>query len=320
MSLDLGALQEESSRLKDTATGGGSDWMENFVKFPEGNGVTVVRLLGPAASGMFGRNKSPFYQVSRIHRVNGKSLHCPKNLDGKRWVGDCPICQYYNYLWQESEKKGAEEAAKMQAQARAIKPIDRYYYNCIVRRETLENGEVRENVGPKILSVGKTLHQMILRGILGDENLDEKGYGDVTDVKAGRDFKIIKTMRQSGKESYPNYDTSKFMDPSPLGTPDQVATWLQAVHDLASLRTLKDMDELKLELKKHLGLAPVDDTGSGFDPREYQVSVTADEPTVRVNKVSEPPKSEVEKAAAGTSEGSESVVDEEFFNTLRNLG
>jgi len=322
MSLNLAELQGEAARLKEGNSGGGNDFLANFVKFPEGNGVVVVRLLGPAATGLFGREKSPFYQATRIHRVNGKSIHCLKSLSGSKWDGECPICRYYNWLWQESEKKGPEEAAQLQARARAIKPIERYYYNCIVRKEVDEQtGEVRENVGPKILSVGKTLHKMIVRAIVGDETLQEPALGDVTDVKVGRDFKIIKTMRQSGKDAFPNYDTSKFLDPSALGTPDQAKLWLGNVHDLVALRMIREADELKVELKKHLGLIPNDEGGSGFDPTEFQAHAD-DVPavTVRTEPRVEAPKNDVVAAAAASEDGSEAVMDDEFFNTLRNMG
>lgn len=317
MSLDIAELRQESSRLKEGANVGGNDFLANFVKFPEGNGVVVLRLLGPATTGMFSRDKSPFYQATRIHRVNNKSIHCLKTLSGSKWGGDCPICDYYNWLWKESEKKSPEEALRLQAQARAIKPIERYYYNCIVRKEHNEQtGVTLENVGPKILSVGKTLHKMIIRAIVGSEELQEPALGDVTDIKLGRDFKIIKTMRQSGKDSFPNYDTSKFLDPSPLGTPEQVKTWLEAVHDLVSLRSLHEAEELKLDLKKHLGLIPNDTGSGGFDPTEFMMAGADEEPVVRNYEAAA--KSPAVTSAVAT-DGSEPVMDDEFFNQLKNM-
>ena len=309
MTLDILGLREENDRLKEGNNS--ADYLENFVKFPEGNGVVVLRLLGPAPSGMYGREKNPFFQDTRIHRVNNKSLHCLKRLEGNKFTGECPICRQYNWLWQESEKKGPEEAAQLQAQARAIKPIERYYYNCIVRKEVDEKtGEIRENVGPKILSVGKTLHKMIIRAIVGSEELDEKPLGDVTDIKSGRDFKIIKTMRVSGKDSYPNYDTSRFLDASPLGTTEQIDKWQSTLHDLFGLRTIRDPEELKVELKKHLGVIPDDSaaTQSGFDPSEYQASHTASV------SVTETPVSESKMETAGAV----ATSDEALFDILRN--
>jgi len=277
MSLDLQELALENERLSTQA---GAGWMKNFVKLPAANGHIVVRFLS-TPDGAFDRAKNPFYQYTRIHRVNEKSLHCPRNLVNNKFIGECCICDYYNWLWRESEKKVPEEAARMQAKARAIKPIERYYVNCIVRSVVNEETQqIEKNVGPLILSVGKTLIQMVIRAIVGNEKLDEKGLGDVTHPLKGRDFKLIKTMRHSGKEAYPNYSESKFMDPSPLGNPDEVEKWLAGCHDLVGLRVLPTADDLKHNLKVHLGLIR-DTTKGGFDPREYSeeagVTVTDDE-------------------------------------------
>jgi hypothetical protein len=320
MSLDLNELMEESKRLSE----GNNDFLSNFVKFPEGAGAVVVRILGPAAPNMFDRPKNPLYQYTRIHRVNGKSLHCLKTMDGRKWVGECPVCRYYNWLWQESEKGGIspEEAAKLQAQARAIKPIERYYYNVIVRKEVDEKtGDVKENVGPKILSVGKTLHQFIIDSILGNSEKDIDKLGDVTDIKTGRDFKIIKQIRQSGRDSFPNYDSSKFLEPSAVD-PDLYKIWMGNMNDLVSLRTVKDEEDAKRELKIHLGVIP-DTNAGGFDASEYQVSSKSsdDEPVVTTTKKVETPAPVVSETPAPVTSSNEDdgVVDEDFFNSLRSL-
>jgi hypothetical protein len=313
--LDILGLQGEADRLKEGNTFAGNDWLENFVKMPEGAGVVVVRLLGPALPGMFNRQANPFYQSTRIHRVNGKSIHCLKELNKDKFEGDCPICLYYNWLWKESEGKGQEEALKLQNQARSIKPIERYYYNCIVRKEVDDKtNEVRTDVGPKILSIGKTLHKMIISGIVGNKEMQEPALGDVTSFLTGRDFKIMKSIRPSGTEKYPNYDQSKFMEPSAVD-PDLGKAWMEKVHDLVALRIIHEPDYLKTELKKHLGLIPNDNVGGSFDPREFQ-SVDHQETIVvqqKETKVEAPVLSEVEKAAAGGG------AEDDFFNTIRNL-
>ena len=318
MALDILGLQEEANRLKKGNQNNNTDYLSNFVKFPEGAGAITIRLLGPATKGMFDREVSPFYQDTRLHRVNGKSIHCPKEYDkkNKKYTGTCRICEYYSWLWQESEKqKDPKQRDEMQAKARAIKPVPRYYFNCIVRQERQDDGSVLENVGPKVLSIGETIFKKIITGITGDVDLDEKGYGDVTDIVSGRDFKIIKTIKKSGDNEYPNYDNSKFLDVSPLGTPDQVKLWLASVHDLKSHRILKPEEELKIELKKHLGLIK-DEVGSGgFDPSEYAAPV--EETVVRTTP------SVSERTTTLPVESTTSVVDDnvddEFLNSLRNI-
>lgn len=315
--LNINELVEENQRLNQDGQG----FLDNFVKMPDGNGVVVVRLLPPAAAGKFGEKKSPFYQATRVHRLNNRSYHCTKELSNGKWVGECPICRYYNWLWQESDKKAPDEAASMQANARAIKPIERYYYNTLVRQIVNPNTqEVEKNVGPKILSIGKTLHKMIIRAIVGDKQLDEKPLGDVTDPIKGRDFKIIKTMRQSGKESYPNYSDSKFLDPGPLGEEDRVETWLDEMHNLQSLRTVLEQDELKKQLKIHLGLIPDEGITNDFDPTEFQKPAENAEATVTVTKVEETTTTatEAEEVVEG-GDTTEPLPDDDFLAELRDI-
>jgi hypothetical protein len=70
---------------------------------------------------------------------------------------------------------------------------------------------------------------------------------------------------------------------------------------------------LKVELKKHLGLIP-NENSNDFDPREFQSHLDSESVVVhhKEDKV-EAPKSEVEKAAGGDG------VDDDFFKTIRNL-
>jgi hypothetical protein len=310
MSLNLNDLRAEHARLKDEGQKG--DYLKNFVKMPEGKGSVTLRLLPPAKAGMFGRDNNPFYQWTRIHRVNGKSLHDPRVMIDGRWVGENPIGEYLKWLWKESEEKPADEQLKMRTLYRAIKPIERYYYNCIVREEVDDKGVVNKNVGPKILSIGKTLHQMILRGICGDEELGEEGYGDVTDIKIGRDFKVMKTIRRSGNDTYPNYDQSRFLDPSPLGAPDEVEVWLNELHDLVSLRILKTPQEIDHELQVHLGLKS--DSETSFDPTKYQKQPdSVPVVDVEVDMVDEKATDEVE------TDSTRELAADDFLSKIRNL-
>ena len=311
MAINMADLMDESERLEDQ---GGGNFFDNFVKMPEKAGHVVVRIIStanlPVADG-------GLYMPTRVHSVNSKSLHCPRTLQGGKWLGDCPICRYYSWLWKESEKKAQDEADKDQALARKIKPIERYYYNCIVRSVHNEKtGEVEKNVGPKILSVGKMIHQVIIRAIVGNEAIDEKGLGDITDIKNGRDFKIVKNLRQSGKDVFPNYSDSKFMDVSPAGNPDEVEKWIANLHQLKSLRTVKDGEFLKKQLKIHLGLEKDDVGTDGFDPSEFQRMPANDNVVVTETKKSVAPKAVVE--AVSTSKD-EVLVEDEFMKQLKDM-
>jgi hypothetical protein len=315
MSLDLGSLQSDYKGLKTTEGASGS-FLENFVKMPEGKGSVVLRLLPPAPAGKFGRDKNPFYLTTALHRVNGKSLHDIREYVNGKWVGKNPIVDYIRHIWKESEQAPPAERDKLQNLYRQLKPIERYYYNVIVRTETSEDGTVKHNVGPKILSVGKTVHEIILRGILGDKEMNQPQLGDVTNFKNGRDFKLVKTIRKSGDNTFPNYEGSHFLDESPAGDPDDCKKWMEALHDLSSLRVLKSAEELEHELMVHLG---VKQETSGFDPSKF--SSAKPESTSSVVEKSEPKSSvKVEEDVKSESDEEEEMADKDFLEELRRLG
>lgn len=271
MALDFNELRTELKRTD--SQGGGGNYLENFVKMPEGEGSTVVRLLPP-------RKGDKLYCVNRTHKINGKNHACLQVLVGDKWQGNCPGCNRYKKLWRDSDEVGGDEAKALQAEARAIKPIERYYYNCIVREVVNLNGNKEKDVGPKILSIGKQLHQRILRAILGDPTVDEPELGDVTDEGNGRDLKIIKKLIQSGKEAWPNYDQSKFLAESKLGTSSQISTWMANLHDLQALRKLATTAEMQKEIDISMGLVqPTADIVSSKPVERVVVKPAEDEDT-----------------------------------------
>lgn len=314
MGLDIGSLQNEYKALKATEGAAGS-FLENFVRMPEGKGSVVMRLLPPAPKGMFGRDDNPFYLVTAIHRVNGKSLHDIREYVGGKWVGRNPICEYMRHLWKESEQVAPAEAEQKRGLYRQIKPVERYYYNVIVREERSEDGTVKKNVGPKILSVGKTVHEIILRGILGDKEMNQPPLGDVTDFKNGYDFKLVKTIRKSGDQSFPNYEGSHFLEQSPAGDPDDCKKWMEGLHDLKALRILKSYEELEHELLVHLGLKQ--DTAGGFDPSKYSNKPPVAEAATAVKA---PKPVEVKVEAESSEADDEDMADNDFLEELRKLG
>jgi hypothetical protein len=306
MGLDLGAIQNDYKGLKASEGSGGS-FLENFVKMPEGKGSVVMRLLPP-------KEGKPFYLVTALHRVNGKSLHDIREYSREtgKWVGHNPIVDYMRHLWKESEKDGCTpaEAERKRALYRQIKPVERYYYNVIVREERGEDGAVRKNVGPKILSVGKMVHEIILRGILGDKEMNQPRLGDVTDQKVGYDFKLVKTIRKSGDQQFPNYESSHFLEQSPAGTPDEWKTWLENLHDLETLRILKTPEELEHELQVHLGLKQ-ETTGGGFDPSKFAKPVEAAAASAPVA---------VSAKVETETDDDDDVADKDFIEELKRLG
>lgn len=327
--LDMNELAQEAKRVSDENQGGGGGDMEKYVRLPERDGFSLLRFL-PRRKG------TPFFVVTRVHTLNNpatrqkRTYHCPKTLvktdRGDRWQGDCIICKYYNDLWQKSEGLSGKAQEELQNQARAIKPVERYYYNCIVRQEKDKDGNIKKNVGPKIYSCGKTVHSKIIRAILGDATAGEKPLGDVSHPTNGRDFRVVKkVVKGGGGNEYPNYDNSKFEDPSPAGSPDELEKWTDNAHDLQALRVLKTADELKHALRVHLGMVRDGDGGQDDDLAEFRNAGRAPEaaPAASRPAVTQTVREELATAAPAKQETSNAaddiMADDDFMKELSGM-
>lgn len=287
--LDMGEIFEEADRfVNDEENSGGSNknFLEKFVIMPEKEGFVIVRFLPPAVG-------KKFYCATRTHRLikdekdkkkGGRNFHCPRELvtgkGGKKyWVdvdpkNPCPVCMYSRGVWSWVEAAGGRDTPEGKvhhAEYSRIKAIERYYYNVMVRYYD-KAGNIEKSEGPKILSVGKTLHEKVIRTIAGDPKAGLKGLGNVSDIATGRDFRIVKKLRPV--TFYPYYDNSAFLDPSALGTPEEVEEWLNNLNDIAALRVLKPISELDTALQKYTGALPDDDTS--FDMSRYRKKTEAE--------------------------------------------
>lgn len=292
--IDIESIGRDLKRLQQQPQQDKRPRSDKFVVYPEKEGVLLVRIL-PAAPG------ARFYETVRTHYVNGKTLYCPMVFVGERWKGECPSCMKYNYFFEEAKRaKTKEEAETLRDRGRKFKPTEKNYYNCIVREEYDDNNKLVYNVGPKVLSVGKKLQQRVLRAIFGDEVAREPRLGNVAHPMTGRDFKIVKRMAKSPDGEWANYDDSKFLDPSALGTPDQIHQWLGNMHDLKALVTdvAKSFDEIQAEVNEYLSKI-LGNHGSGndesFEPRSF-ASERAPERT-HVEPAKAEPVVELQKAA-----------------------
>lgn len=336
--LDMTEMLEEADRFAGDEEGGeggqNKNFLDKFVIMPEKEGFVVVRLLPPAKG-------KKFYCATRTHRLikgeedrkkGGRNFHCPRELvtgkGGKKyWVDTdpkdpCPICLYTRGLWAELEAaEGGNvdtknlktlEGKRLHGEYSRIKAIERYYYNGVVRFFD-KKGNLEKSEGPKILSIGKTLHERIVRAVVGDPKAGEKGLGDISDLVAGRDFKIVKKFRPNS--TYPYYDDSKFIDASPLGDKEQIEMWLGNLHDLAALRVLKPTSDLDIALQKYTGVLPDDDTN--FDMSKYRKKAT-DAPLaeqVAAAKAEKPAVKPAAKPAAPVSEEG-GMTEEEFMKGI----
>jgi hypothetical protein len=328
--LDMAEVATEAERVTaEPGAGGNTDFLDKFVKLPDRDGFVLMRIL-PRKKG------HKLYCATRTHRLTNpsesnpnkrsKSLHCPKELvmtdRGPKWQGECIICKYYSDLWQKSEKLSGKAQEDLQQKAREIKPVERYYYNVIVRQEKQKDGTFLKNVGPKIYSCGKTVHAKIMRAIVGDPQAGEKPLGDVTHPTNGRDFRLVKkVVKGGGGAEYPNYDNSKFEEVSPLGEMDDMQEWIGNLHDLVALRALKDEETLKHELKVHLGL--VKEEGTKDDLAEFRGAGGTDtaeaEDVVREELTTKPAATVKPTAGAAKKEEDDILPDDDFMKELGEM-
>lgn len=327
-SLNLDDVANEDQRLSNE--GGQNNFLDQFVPMPDvkpgQTGSVTLRILPPTKGGKL-------FQYNRVHSINGRKVHCPRPLANGKWDRNvpCPICDYYSSLWRKVDiatKEGrVDEAERLKDEARALKPVERYYYNALVRSLTVD-GETKKNVGPRILSIGKILHSMIVRAIMGDPADPDSKLGNITDPKNGYDFIIRKEVTPG--EGFPKYDRSGFArNSSVLGEPGEISQWAANLHDLTKLRNPPEVDKLEKELAIHRHLIPDDDTSfktEDFDAKWRQTNQDGMDEVVAEVK---PPKAPKPTAAAATppvaSQTSTPPVadapieDEEFLKELADM-
>jgi hypothetical protein len=326
-SLNLEDISSEDARLNNEGNAGGG-FLDQFVPMPEvkpgQTGSVAVRILPPAKG-------AKLFQYNRTHKINGRSIHCPRPLVNGKWERNvpCPICDYYNSLWKTIDKiekqhgKDCPEAEPYKEEARDLKPVERYYYNAIVRSMTVDGKEMK-NVGPRILSVGKILHTMIIRAMVGNPGDPDSKLGNIADLKNGWDF-IIRKSVTLGSEAFPKYDSSSFArNPSPAGAPEEISVWAANLQDLSKLRNPREVELLEKELAIHRGLIP--DETETFDTTSFDAKwgkKASDEVSSVVEK-SKSTKTQVSVAADVVSEPELptedlAIEDDSFLKELEEM-
>lgn len=256
--MDMSALQEEFTRVtvdkKPGANRKTGTFLDKIVKMPKDNGYVTIRLL-PSVPG----HKLP-YASCRVHnlatfedRKNKKAnnLYCGRTSQNKKWVGDCFFCEYYNHLYRLSDKAKAEGKDEimnqMIAKAKAIKPLEKYYYNAIVMDSSPPTGQSPED-GPLIYSCGIQIHTRILEAVLGNKEMKKKPKGNIFHPVNGRNLKIVKEMKPGGQ--FPDYAGTDWEDPCPLSEDgDLVNQWLNSLNDVHALRKALSVDEMKKAIR-----------------------------------------------------------------------
>jgi hypothetical protein len=315
---DLSKLDLEGGSKQES----NNNMMDNYVKMPDKEGFLIVRLLPPMVA-PDGSSRDPFC-CTQLHYMgtypSSKTYHCIRKRakhpfqNKMTWVNstqnpkdDCPICAEYTRLWKIINRlpEGDPEKDRLKAQARSYKGVPRYYWNCIVRSQiNPKTNQKEENIGPKILSLPEQTHNLIITNIKGDPDAGIKALGNVTHPLTGRDFRIVKKIKKADGREFPNYELSRFEDPSPLGTEEQVAIWKANMHDLNALRVLLSPDELRSILEENSpGGAP---KGNNWDEKPAA-------------KQQEAPKAAKAPSKPAANVDLSDVVDEDFEAALNKL-
>jgi len=234
--MDINRLRERYEQMKEKEGGSGNnDFLQKFMQLQDGQ--NLVRILP------WKDESKEWYAETAIHRVPfsrfnlkgmSNNVHCLK-VKGER----CPACETYYKMWDNHNNADNEADKLMWADtARAIKPRERYYMN-VLNRDTNE---------VKILSIGKKLFTTIVETVLDED------YGDITDVKTGFDFKVIKDEQKTSNGTFPNYDRSA---PRPkqsavAKTQKEIDGILAELHDIHELVQHKSPDEIRAQMTAYV--------------------------------------------------------------------
>lgn len=164
MALDLSKIKSRLDSLKSNTTKSTSLWK------PQGK--QTIRIVP------YSHNpENPFIELLFHYNMNGKTYLSPSSFGRPD-----PIVEFASKL----KKTGSKEEWK---QGRALEPKLRTYVPILVRGQ--------ESEGVKFWGMGKQVYQEIL-AIIADPD-----YGDITDLKSGRDITVeFKTAEETGK-SFP---------------------------------------------------------------------------------------------------------------------
>lgn len=273
MSLDLTKIKSRLESLKSTQNKTTAVWKPN-------PGKNVIRIVPYAHN-----PENPFIELLFHYNMNGKTYLSPATFGRPD-----PIVEFANKL----KKSGDKEEWKT---GRSLEPKLRTYVPVLVRGA--------EHEGVKFWGMGKQVYQEIL-SIIADAD-----YGDITDLKAGRDIVVeFKTAEETGK-SFP--ETTIRVKPNQTPAFDPTDTALKE-----KVKNQKNVTELFPELS-YEELAAVMDTWlnssqENAEDAEPATPVATEEPDAPAPAPA--PKSATAKAAVKTPTSTKAIADE--FNDLFN--
>jgi hypothetical protein len=272
MPLDLNKIKSRLDTLKSTQNKTTAVWKPN-------PGKNVVRIVPYAHN-----PENPFIELLFHYNMNGKTYLSPASFGRPD-----PIVEFANKL----KKSGDKEEWKT---GRSLEPKMRTYVPVLVRG--------LEHEGVKFWGMGKQVYQEIL-SIIADAD-----YGDITDLKNGRDIVVeFKTAEETGK-SFPETTIRVKPNQTPAFDPSDAAL-------KEKVKNQKNVTELFPELT-YDELAAVMDTwlNASQESAEDGEPAAASTPQTEETEEAAAPKSATAKAAVKAPSNTKAIADE--FNDLFN--
>lgn len=271
MPLDLSKIKSRLDSLKSTQNKTTAVWKPN-------PGKNVIRIVPYAHN-----PENPFIELLFHYNMNGKTYLSPASFGRPD-----PIVEFATKL----KKSGDKEEWKT---GRSLEPKLRTYVPVLVRGA--------EQEGVKFWGMGKQVYQEIL-SIIADAD-----YGDITDLKNGRDIVVeFKTAEETGK-SFPETTIRVKPNVTPAFDPADGAI-------KEKVKNQKNVTELFPELS-YEELAAVMDTWLNASQEAVEDGeVAAAAPSEDVEAAAPATKSATAKAAVKAPSNTKAIADE--FNDLFN--
>lgn len=184
---------------------------------------------------------------------------------GKTWLSPFtfdepdPVIEYCNAL--KAQKGSKEEVSMNWKIARKLEPKSRIYVPILVRGQ--------EHEGVKFWGFGVQIYRAL------DELFDDPDWGDLADLKEGRDIKVVFKPAQNDK-AFPETTVTPKPKQSVATEDPVVLQKIKEMSDVTTLFTKPGYDELKTALKQYLS-----NEQSKEDVKPAPQNASNDKPTAR---------------------------------------
>jgi len=214
MTLDFAALRAKLNSFKGINDRQAAIWKPT-------EGKTTIRILP------WKENASLPFAELYFHYLGTKTYLSPITYGGRD-----PIAEFADKLRSENTKEAF-------SQSRQFMPKLRTYVPVVVRGE--------EDKGVRFWSFGKTVYTDLL-GII-----DDPDYGDITDVKTGRDIVVEYIPKEKSDTNFAKTNVRAKPSVSPAHSdPKVVETWLKEQPDLKEIYKTPSYAELEEVLARYI--------------------------------------------------------------------